>query len=129
VLLADSSSLIAYFEGASGPDLDILDRALEEKTLVMASPVVAELLSDPGLPASIREDLLALPVLPILDGYWVRVGELRALLFSRGRRAKLADSLIAQVCLDHESVLIERDDDYRAFARLAGLKLARAASR
>ena len=63
-------------------------------------------------------------VLRILDGYWERVGDLRASLLSKGRKAKLADSLIAQVCLDHEALLIERDSDYQAFSELAGLKLA-----
>ena len=124
MIVADSSSLIAYWEGDLGLDVDLVDRALEDKTLVMVPPVIAEILSDPTLPGILREEILSLPVLPILEGYWERVGELRASILSKGRRAKLADSLISQVCLDHEALLIERDSDYQVFSELAGLKLA-----
>jgi predicted nucleic acid-binding protein len=124
MIVADSSSLIAFWAGESGPDVEIVDRSLEERTLVMVPPVIAEILSDPELPEAFREKILSLPALPILEGYWERVGELRASIFSKGRKAKLADSLISQVCLDHEAILIERDGDYRVFSELAGLKLA-----
>src|SRR5688500_11031786 len=109
MIVADSSSLSAFGEGASGPDVEIADRAQEEKTLVMVPPVIAEILSDPELPEAFREKILSLPALPILEGYWERVGELRASIISRGRKAKSGDSLISQVCLDHEALLIERD--------------------
>ena len=39
-------------------------------------------------------------------------------------KAGLADSLIAQSCLDHDLALITRDRDFRHFARHAGLRLA-----
>jgi predicted nucleic acid-binding protein len=37
----------------------------------------------------------------------------------------LADSLIAQSCLDHDVELLTRDPDFATFADLAGLKLFR----
>jgi predicted nucleic acid-binding protein len=37
------------------------------------------------------------------------------------RLARLADALIAQLCLDHGVHLITRDRDFRAFAEAAGL--------
>jgi hypothetical protein len=40
-----------------------------------------------------------------------------------GRKAKLADALIAQSCIDHRVMLVTRDKDFQAFNRLAGLKL------
>jgi hypothetical protein len=86
-------------------------------------PVISEVLSDPALPGGVRGIVLRLPVLPILDGYWERVGGLRARMLERGRKAKLADSLIAQVCLDHGADLISRDDDFRTFRDLEGLRL------
>ena len=124
MIVADSRSLIAFWEGESGPDVEIVDRGLEEKTLVMVPPVIAEILGDPELPEAFREKILSLPALPILEGYWERVGELRASILSRGRKAKIGDSLIARVCLDHEALLIERDSDYQVFSEIAGLKLA-----
>ena len=124
MLVADTSSLIAFFEGDDGPDVEILDKALEEKFLLLVPPVIAEILSEPELPRPVREQILALPVLPILEGYWERTGALRAALIAKGRKAKMADSLIAQACLDHQAELIERDEDYQAFAKYGGLKLA-----
>jgi predicted nucleic acid-binding protein len=40
------------------------------------------------------------------------------------RKARLADVLIAQSCLDHRVALITRDRDFRHFARIARLRLA-----
>jgi len=36
----------------------------------------------------------------------------------------LADTLIAQSCIDHDVRLVTRDDDFRHFVRLGGLRLA-----
>jgi predicted nucleic acid-binding protein len=38
--------------------------------------------------------------------------------------ARLLDALIAQSCIDHDVMLIARDDDFRHFAKHCGLKLA-----
>ena len=67
--------------------------------------------------------VLTLPVLPTNDGYWKRAGELRRSVLEVGRKAKLADALIAQVCIDNNASLITNDADFRHFTR-AGLKLA-----
>jgi predicted nucleic acid-binding protein len=123
MLVADTSTLVAYLEGRPGRDVDVLDEALENRILNLVPPVLAEFLSDPELPPPVRVEVLHLPVLPLLEGYWERVGALRARLFARGRRAKLADSLIAQACLDHDAELITRDRDFGAFKRYAGLRL------
>jgi predicted nucleic acid-binding protein len=39
-------------------------------------------------------------------------------------KAALADSLIAQCCIDADVALIARDGDYRHFAKWCGLRLA-----
>jgi predicted nucleic acid-binding protein len=59
----------------------------------------------------------------IREGYWKRAGELRSDTLSDGHKAKLADVLIAQSCIDHDIPLITYDADFRHFTR-AGLKLA-----
>jgi predicted nucleic acid-binding protein len=41
------------------------------------------------------------------------------LVAADGRRARLADTLIAQVCLDHDVALVTNDADFRAFASMA----------
>jgi predicted nucleic acid-binding protein len=90
---------------------------------VLPPAVLTELLSDPGLSAHERALFAALPVLGTPDGYWERAGLLRAKLLGRKRKARLADTLIAQSCLDHDVELLARDPDFAPFAELAGLKL------
>jgi hypothetical protein len=62
--------------------------------------VLTELLSDPKVTRVVKDLFLQLPVLDITEGYWHRTGLLRSRLLARGRRARLADGLIAQSCLD-----------------------------
>jgi hypothetical protein len=55
--------------------------------------------------------------------FWQRAAALRAKVLAKSRRARLADSLIAQNCVDACVSLITRDRDFRAFAQAAGLQL------
>lgn len=84
---------------------------------------MTELLSDPKVSGPVKDLFSQLPVLEVTEGYWQRAGLLRARLLARGRRARLADSLIAQSCLDHDLPLVTRDSDFRHFVRLAGIRL------
>jgi len=89
----------------------------------MCPVVLAELLSDPLRSLAARESLLHLPLLEVQSGFWERAGLTRAELIKRRIKPKLADTLIAQICIDHDMPLHARDADFRPFARLAGLKL------
>ena len=109
MIAADSSSFIAHLSGAEGEDVDILDRALSDRLVVLPPVVLFELLSDPKLSSPVSELLKLLPVLETDEGYWERAGALRAKALSKGRKARLADTLIAQSCLDHGIPLIVRD--------------------
>src|SRR5262249_35298803 len=62
-------------------------------------------------------------LLEIKFGYWERAATLCAKALSKRRKARLANTLIAQSCLDHDVPLIARDRDFRVFARFAGLKI------
>jgi predicted nucleic acid-binding protein len=123
VIAADTSTLIAYLEGAAGDDVVVLHAALGEHQLVLPPVVLAETLSDPALPATVRELLAALPLLEINPGYWERAGLLRARVLHLRRKARVADALIAQSCLDHGVPLLTRDRDFRNFARATDLSL------
>ena len=123
MLCIDSSSLIAYLEGAPGPDVNLVDQAFSDEVGIVSPVTITEILSDPNLNRSVRELILQLPVLPILDGFWERAGILRAKLLRVGHKARLADTLIAQNCLDHGAALLTRDHDFKAFKRLAGLRI------
>lgn len=123
MIAADTSSLVAFLEGAEGEDVDLVQEALEHQQLVMPPVVLTELLSDPALPAQVRRLLAALPQLEIEPGYWERAGLLRAAVLRQRRKARVADALIAQSCLDQATPLVTRDNDFRHFARAAGLAL------
>jgi len=123
MLCIDTSSLIAYLEGASGADVNLADQAFLDQVGIVSPVTITEILSDPNLSRSVRDLILQLPVLPITDGFWERAGMLRAKLLRSGHKANLADTLIAQNCLDHGASLLTRDEDFRIFQRLAGLRI------
>jgi predicted nucleic acid-binding protein len=123
LIAADTSTLIAYLSGESGQDVDLLDRALQDHQVCLAAVVLTELLSDPELPAHVVRIIRQLPLLEIQNGYWQRAGLLRASALARKRKARLADTLVAQSCLDHKTALITRDADFRNLARVSDLKL------
>ncbi|HUP41489.1 MAG TPA: PIN domain-containing protein [Vicinamibacterales bacterium] len=123
MIAADSSSLIAFLSGAAGRDVDAIDRAVSDQQLCLPPVVLTELFTDPNLPPQVASTLQQIPLLEVTDGFWERAGRLRAMLVARKRRARLADTLIAQSCLDNDLALITRDLDFRAFAELADLKI------
>lgn len=118
----DTSSWIAFLAGEDGQDVALVESALAASQACLPPVVLTELLSDPKLPRRIEELLLDLPQLEIQAGYWQRAGALRAEVLARRLRARLADTLIAQSCLDHDIPLITRDADFRHFTR-RGLQL------
>jgi predicted nucleic acid-binding protein len=121
VIAADTSTWIAFFEGKHGEDTQLLDRALQDRQVVMAPVVLTEILSAPEVPASVIAALSEIPSLEIEPGYWVRAGELRSKVLKTSRKARLGDSLIAQACIDAGVRLLTRDRDFRAFVEAAGL--------
>ena len=120
---ADTSSWIAFLEGSSGEDVRLLDRALEDRQVVMVPVVLTELLSDARLPSYVVKEISDLPLLEVTSGYWRRAGALRAKVLATRRKARLGDALIAQSCIDQSIPLITRDRDFRAFATAAKLNL------
>jgi predicted nucleic acid-binding protein len=123
MIAADTSTWIAFLEGGSGKDVELLDKALEDRQVVMAPPVLTELLSDPALPRDVVKYLSAIPLIEVQPGYWERAGLLRAKVLHRRRKARLGDALIARSCLDRGVPLLTRDGDFRAFAEAASLNL------
>jgi predicted nucleic acid-binding protein len=124
VIAVDTSTLIAFIGGQPGVDVDQLDAALGTSDVALPPVALTEFLSEPQLPTNHRAIAMALPLLELLPDYWLRAGEIRAKLLAKGLRARLADSLIAQSCIDHSVMLITRDNDFRHFAKHGGLKLA-----
>ncbi len=123
MIAADTSSWIAFLEGDSGQDVQLLDRALQDRQVVMVPVVLTEILSDASLPSHVVKTISDLPLLGVAPGYWHRAGALRAKVLATRRKARLGDALIAQSCIDQSIPLITRDRDFRAFAVAAKLNL------
>jgi len=124
MLCIDTSSLIAYLQGDDGADVDLIDQALLDQVGILSPVTVSEILSDPHINTALRRTILEIPTLSLTEGFWERAGLLRAKILRSGRRANLADTLIAQSCLDHHATLITRDRDFQIFSSAAGLRLA-----
>ncbi len=123
MIAIDTSAWVAFFGGSLGKDVELVGKALADGQVCLAPVVLTELLSDPQLPRRVAALLEDLPLLEITEGYWERAGNLRSEILSQKLKAKLADTLIAQSCLDHGVALVTRDGDFRHFAAARGLKL------
>lgn len=123
MLCIDTSAMIAFLEGKTGRDVELVDQALLDQVGAFSPVAVTELLSDPKLPPSVKNIILEIPVLPITEGFWERAGLLRTKLIHRKHKAKLADTLIAQTCLDHHVPLVTRDNDFAHFKKVSALKV------
>jgi predicted nucleic acid-binding protein len=125
MIAADTSTWIAFLEGDNGNDVQLLDKALQERQVLMVPVVLTELLGDPKLPANIANTLSDVPMIEIEAGFCQRAGALRAKVLSKRRKARLGDALIAQSCIDRGIPLLTRDRDFRAFVDAAGLDIIR----
>ena len=123
MIAADTSTWVAYLQGLTGDDTRMLDRALDDRQVLMPPAVLSELLSDPKLDPEAATALVELPLIEIEVGYWQRAGELRARVLAGKRKARLGDALIAQCCVDRGILLLSRDRDFQAFAETAGLDI------
>jgi predicted nucleic acid-binding protein len=123
MLAVDTSSMVAFLQGEEGDDVDLVQSALDHQQVALPPVVLTELLSDPDLPRPVRRLLAGLPILDIEPGFWERAGLLRARILKQRRKARVADALIAQACLDQSTPLVTRDRDVRHFAQAAGLAL------
>ena len=108
-------------------DVHLLGRRLVQHAVFMLPVVLAELLSAPELPASAVADLVTLPRLESPPEFWVRAGQMRRRLILRKEKykPKLADTLIAQNCIDYNIALLTRDSDFMPFAKHEGLRLVK----
>jgi len=84
---------------------------------------LVEILSDPLLPKKFVDKIEELPLLDLTKNYWQRAGINRSKIIYKKLKARLADTLIAQSCIDHQVPLITRDTDFRHFVKYCGLML------
>jgi predicted nucleic acid-binding protein len=123
LIVADSSVLIPWAEGNPTNKTRLLRFHMQQRTLRIAPVSITELLSAPNLRPEVRLVAETLDILELQDGYWARAGLLRGRCLAAGRRARLADALIAQACLDADLPLLTNDTDFEVFRSIGGLKL------
>lgn len=123
MIAADSSILIDAMQGVTGAKIQMLHDAIRTDTLRLPPPVVTEILSFPRAAVGLSQ-FGAYKQLDIETGFWGRAAVSRRGLLERGLKAKLADALIAQCCIDADVPLLSHDTDFRHFAAHCGLKLA-----
>lgn len=123
MIAVDTSTWVAFLQGDRGADGMLLDKALQDRQVLMVPAVLTELLSDSKLPTQVSQTLSELPLIDVEPGYWQRAGELRAKVLAKRRKARLGDALIAQSCIDRGIPLLTRDRDFRVFANAAGFDL------
>ena len=120
---ADSSSWIAYLSGASGEDIEQIDSAPARSLSPDGSHSPGGTVERSRPSHARRKDpCCEFPFLELTPGFWERAGKTRASLIRLKMKPKLADTLIAQVCMDHKVTLHTRDTDFRPFVKY-GLQL------
>jgi len=115
MISADTSSLSSFLKKADTPDAALVKSALLDERLVLTPVVVSEIFSSPYLSEQLESALEQIPMLDLKPGFWKRAGKNRSILLAAGKKARLADSLIATCCLDYGIPLIASDSDYRHF--------------
>lgn len=123
MIAADSSILIDYFQGKDSAQTQHLDELFLLHSVILPPVVLVEILSDPLLPKKFIEKISELPVLDPTENFWLRAGMMRSKLILKKLKARLADTLIAQSCIDYKVPLLTADVDFRHFAKYFGLQL------
>jgi hypothetical protein len=72
MITADTSTWVAFLNGAAGNDVLLLKKALQDHQLTMLPVVLTELLSDPNLPPDVAASLTDLPLIDLEPGFWQR---------------------------------------------------------
>jgi predicted nucleic acid-binding protein len=124
MICVDASVIIAWQSEADDPKAADLDALLRADAAAIAPVTITELLSGAKRESGLDDAIKVFHVLDLTPGYWERAGALRAALRRAGRKAPMADALIAQACIDAKVSLLTNDADFKIHAELFGLSLA-----
>ena len=106
-IAVDTTTWVVYLEGGAGEDAQLLDKALEDRQVVMAPGVFSRLLSDPQFPSGVAKTISEIPRIEIELGFWQRSGIRRAKVLAKRRKARPGDARIAQSCIDRDLRLLD----------------------
>ncbi len=126
-VVVDTSVWIDFLAGRPAA---ALEDALAQGLVILPPVVVAELISGARRSrdrAAIVELVRELPVHDTPLDHWVRVGDLRRELLSKGVSVSTPDAHVAQCALDRAAILLSHDEVFVRIARFSRLELRRAA--
>lgn len=123
MICADTNVFVDFFRGKGGGLTEALERAFDERQLLMNPFVLSELLSSPKLPKKTEKYLLVLPRLEIDPVFFERAGLLRRAVYEKGYGVSMADIFIAQSCIDSRVALLTSDQDLHAIAKCSDLEV------
>ncbi len=124
-LVVDTSSWVTYLAGTTP---SVIDDALAEGRVYLPPIVVAELLSGKMTArqrGQLESFLLDLPLCDQSFEHWVRVGSLRATLFSKGLSISTPDAHIAQCAVDLNADLLSEDQIFFKVSQKTSLRVLR----
>jgi tRNA(fMet)-specific endonuclease VapC len=122
-VVVDTSVWIELFAGRPVP---ALEEALRQGLVVLPPLVVAELVSGARRPrdrASIQGLVEELPLHETPLDHWIRVGDLRRRLASRGISVSTPDAHVAQCALERGALLLSRDAIFVRIAEASELRV------
>jgi predicted nucleic acid-binding protein len=124
-VVADTSVWIDFL---GGRDAAGLEDALAQGVVVLPAVVVAELVSGARQPRqrdAIVDLVRDLAVHETSPDHWIRVGDLRRALATKGIAVSTPDAHVAQCALDLGGVLLTRDRVFETIASATSLRLSR----
>ncbi len=125
MIAADTSTWIAFLQGDSGPDVALLDQALQDRQVLMLPVVLTGVMSDPKLPSAVAKMLSALPLVdPRARLLGERAGELRASL-EEGPKSTARGRVDRPSCVDQGIPLVTGDSLFSGLRQRRESKLAR----
>lgn len=123
MICADTNVFVEFFRGINRTETMILQKALEDKRLIMNPFVLSELLSSPRLTKKIEKYLSSLDRLDIDRDFFYRAGLLRRTIYLQGKGVPIADIYIAQACIDATIPLLSIDQDIIMISEHSDLEL------
>lgn len=129
-MLVDSSVWIDFFNGKPTPQVEILDRALGHREIVVGDVILAEVLQGFRQDREFRRAKRALLQFPVVEMVGKQVA-LKSASNYRHLRAqgitirRTLDCLIATFCIESNCELLHADRDFEPFERLFGLRIVR----
>lgn len=123
-LVVDTSSWVTYLADTSP---SVIDEALAEGRVYIPPIVIAELLSSKMTKrqrGDLKSFLLDLPLCDLSFEHWVRVGSLRAHLFSKGLSISTPDAHVAQCAVDLNADLLSEDQVFFKISQKTALRLS-----